>query len=341
MAQRQAAAEQLISANPTNPVHSDNTNNIMLLYMGPGRDLRLVGDFTDWQPTIAMTHIPGTNLWHHATAFPSDARLDYKFIRDGEWILDPRNPTTCMSGFGPNSVIQGREYQQPLQLRDVGPEPRYRHDTLTADTPQLGGSREIVVILPTDFDDPERPYLLVHDGLEYLSLAGLDRAWNRMAANSLTVPICVCVPPVRRTEEYATDLQDDFGRFIVDTLIPMIEKRYGERGRWGTMGASYGGSISLYLARHYPGHFDRVVAMSPAVTPAQHNGSEALDPASLKLYVNWGVYDIQSLIPGCESFVEMLANKGFEHLVEVKPQGHSWGFWRDSLIPAFRYIYAP
>ncbi len=147
----------------------------------------LAGHFTDWQPTIAMTHIPGTNLWHHATAFPSDARLD----------------------------------------------------TLTADTPQLSGS------------------------------------------------------------------------------------------------------ISLYLARHYPGHFDRVVAMSPAVTPAQHHGIEALDPASLKLYVNWGVYDIQSLIPGCESFVEMLANKGFEHLVEVKPQGHSWGFWRDSLIPAFRYIYAP
>jgi len=36
-----------------------------------------------------------------------------------------------------------------------------------------------------------------------------------------------------------------------------------------------------------------------------------------------------------------IAGQFIEHMVEIKPQGHSWGFWRDSLIPAFCYIYAP
>jgi enterochelin esterase-like enzyme len=341
MAQRQAAAEQLISAEPSNPVRFDNTDIMMLLYMGPGRDLRVAGDFTDWQPHVEMIHIQGTRLWYYATEFPSDARLDYKIIRDGEWILDPNNPATCMSGFGPNSEMRGRDYHQPPQLGLMRPESRCRLDTLHVRSPQLGGSREVVVISPSGPDSPDRPYLLVHDGLEYMSLAGLEHAWNWMTSQLPTVPICICVPPVRRTEEYATDLLDDFGRFIVDTLIPEIEIRYGERGLWGTMGASYGGNISLYLARRYPEHFDRVAAMSPSVAPAQHNGIAVLDPTSLKLYVNWGIYDIQRLIPDCERFVGMLEDRGFEHMVEIKPQGHSWGFWRDSLIPAFRYLYTP
>ncbi|MBU0743553.1 alpha/beta fold hydrolase [bacterium] len=342
MAQRQAAVDQFLTRIPENPFCKLGCDSLCIVYRGPGRDIRLAGDTTDWQPLPLMQHLPGTDLWYHLFAnAPQGARLDYKFVCDGVWKLDTRNPLTCMSGFGPNSEMRLHGYRPPPFV-DHSDLPPCRLDTLTVPTPQLGGQRTVVVVRPAAPDDANRPYLLVHDGLEYLTLADLAEAisWFQEFRADITLPICVCVPPGRRTEEYATDLQDDFGRFIADTLMPLIEARYGERGPWGSMGASYGGNISLYLARRYPERFDRVAVMSPSVAPAQHHGIAALDPTSLKLYVNWGTYDIQRLVPGCESFVHMLEDKGFEHLVEVKPQGHSWGFWRDSLSPAFRYLYA-
>lgn len=342
MHERQQAAERFLAHRRSHPYTHHGPSPEVIVYSGPGRDVRLVGDFTDWQPRIRMKHIQGTNLWYYETSFPADARIDYKFVRDGEWILDPLNPYTCMSGFGPNSVFRGVDYRLPPFA--VGNRMRPGQcslDTLHVETPQLGGSRKVVVVTPPGIAGPNRRYLLVHDGLEYLSLAELDEAmaWAAKSIDPSDLPICVCVPPGRRTEEYATSLQDDFSAFIVDTLIPLIEERYGARGPWGVMGPSYGGRISVHLAHTYPHLFDRVAAMSPSVTDHQIQRVAQLDPAAVRFYVNWGTYDIQRLIPGCERFVKMLADKGFEHMVEVKPQGHSWGFWRDSLIPALAYLY--
>jgi len=342
MPQRQPAAERLLADHPVNPVRLPGTDSFLMLYAGPGRDLQLVGDFTDWQPRIPLTHIQGTNLWYHELEFPGDVRVDYKFVRDGTWLLDPRNPLTCMSGFGPNSELRGAAYREPPFAGAPDGAGTCRLDTLRIQTPQLGGARTGVVVVPPGGDRPDRRYLLVHDGLEYVSIARLAQAMTWLAAEApdVRLPICVCIPPGRRTKEYATTLQNEFGAFVVDTLIPLIEERYGERGRWGTMGPSYGGRICLHLAHTYPDHFDRVAAMSPSVSTREHQGIAGLDPATLKFYVNWGRYDIQRLIPGCEGFVKMLDNKGFEHLVDVRPQGHSWGFWRDALIPALTYLYS-
>ena len=342
LAERQAAVDGFLALIPENPFCKLGCDSLAIIYRGPGKDVRIAGDITDWKPTLQLKHVPGTDLWYHLFAnAPHEARLDYKFVCDGAWKLDSRNPLTCMSGFGPNSELRLHAYRPPPFVRHKNPTPCHL-DTLTVQTPQLGGQRTVVVLTPPGLDDPDRPYLLVHDGLEYLTLADLAKAisWFQTYRSDLTLPICICVPPGRRTEEYATSLQDEFGRFVTDTLMHLIEKRYGERGPWGSMGASYGGEISLYLARRYPEQFDRVAVMSPAVASAQHHGITKLEPSSLKLYVNWGIYDIQRLIPGCESFVRMLEEKGFDPLVEVKPQGHSWGFWRDSLSPALNFLYS-
>lgn len=338
---RQAAVDDFMNRIDDYPVCKLGCDSLAILYRGPGRDVRIAGDATDWQPTLPLEHLPGTDLWYHLFANgPADARLDYKFVIDGDWRLDALNPLTCRGGFGPNSELRLDGYRPPPFTRETGLAP-CRIDTLAMEAPGLGGLRTVVVLAPPGGAAAAGSYLLVHDGLEYITLGGLDQAVSWCAAHrpDIRLPLCVCVPPGRRTEEYATDLQAEFGRFIIDTLMPQIEARYGDRGPWGTMGASYGGNISLYLARRYPDRFDQVAAMSPAVAPEQHDGIAALDPASLTLYVNWGTYDIPSLIPDCKRFTNMLQEKGFRHEVEVKSQGHSWGFWRDSLIPALTFLY--
>lgn len=332
--QRAALVETFLTDHPHNPVDG------VIYYRGPGHALVLAGDFTDWKPTAAMEHVPGTGLWRYVTDFPADARVDYKIVRDGQWILDPRNPRQAMGGFGANSEFQGIDYRLPdwVNRTDL---PSCSFDTLSVHSPELGDTRTVVVVTPPPGPSSAGAYLLVHDGLEYIDLAGLAGALGRLRElnPNLSLPTCICVPPVRRTEEYATSLQTRFGDFIVQTLLPLIESRYGACGRWGTMGASYGGRISLHLAHRYPDQFDRVIAMSPSISDQEQAGVGALDPDQTKLYVNWGTYDIQRLIPGCEAFVAMLAERGFDHQVQVLAQGHAWGFWRDTLVPALEFVY--
>lgn len=344
--ERQATVDALLEAHPSNPVHDAASDTLLLLYRGPGRDVGIAGDWTGWQPMSEFRHVPGTDLWVLPATFPVDARLDYKLVVDGAWSLDPRNPHTMMSGFGPNSELRGPAYRSPWWLDAPGPVP-CRLDTLEIATPTLGGSRTVVVAVPPGADHAPRPFLLVHDGLEYLEIARLHDYLAAVAARDpgLPLPICVCVPPVRRTEEYAGALQTAFTGWVVDELRPQIEERYADVGRtgepWGSLGASYGGRITLDLARRHPDRFDRLAPMSPSVASEQHDGVAALDPTSVRLYVNWGTWDIPGLIPGCERFAGMLGERGFDHVVEVLPQGHSWGLWRDTLDAAFRFLYDP
>ena len=59
-----------------------------------------------------------------------------------------------------------------------------------------------------------------------------------------------------------------YARFLVETLLPYIEARFGHRrgAEWTAVGgASLGGLISLHLAHCFPTLFGRVAALSPTV----------------------------------------------------------------------------
>ena len=57
------------------------------------------------RPSITMTRIGGTDFFYYSKHFELNARLDYKFVADGSWILDPENPHKVYGGYGPNSEL--------------------------------------------------------------------------------------------------------------------------------------------------------------------------------------------------------------------------------------------
>ncbi len=341
MPQRQAAVTTLLADHPFNPVVAGG-DTLLLFYRGPGHDVRLAGDQTAWLPTLPLAHLPGTDLWSCVLALPTRSRVDYKFVVDALWLLDARNPRTCTGGYGPNSELRGLDYLEP----DFVAAPvaaACRVDRYELPAPALGGPREFLVLTPPGEPRGRRPCLLVHDGLEYVTLGGLDRALAWLAAQRPDVdwPICVCVPPGRRTDEYAGGLQEPFGLWLTGTLQPFVAVQHDVGMTWGVMGASYGGNAALNLARRYPGRFDRVAAMSPYVAPEQTIGYAAMPPQSVRVYLNWGAFDLPQLIPMDREFAALLAGFGFTCLSEEKPQGHSWGFWRDALPSALTFLYGP
>ncbi len=344
--QRQALVDSLLSDLPGGeaPIREDSL--AWFIYSGVGSDMDIAGDMTYWAPDMNMFHINGTDFWYRGFVCPNDSRLDYKFVRDNNnWILDPLNPHTITGGFGPNSELAMPDYVQPPEVEDYG----YPECGLSTYTnfysPQLDNTRTIKVLTPPGYD-PEGAYtaFIVHDGLEYISLASLDNvlAWLAVHEPELELPICVCVPPVNRTEEYATTQQELFGQFIVETVIPFIDENFatvpGDPDRWGSLGASYGGDVSLYLAGTYPEHIRLLSIMSPYVPQEQYALIEAQPAETYRIYMNWGNYDIASLIPLIEDFDELLVSHGVEHLSRAYNEGHSWGLWRATIDESLLFL---
>lgn len=337
--ERQALVDSFIADLPGGEAPVKEDTMAFFVFNGPASSMAVAGDMTSWSPTLAMIKVSGTTFWYREFGCPSDARLDYKFVRNGtEWMLDPLNPHTCAGGYGPNSELAMPDYVQPPEIADYGYPPCGIDTYEGFFSPQLGNSRTIRVITPPGYSSTATyPTFIVHDGLEYISLASLDRVLAFLAVHypGAALPICVCIPPVNRTEEYAGSQQQAFGRFITETVIPFVNERYatapGDPAMWGSMGASNGGNVSLYLAGTYPQQFRRLVIMSPYVPHAQADLIAAQPPETYRIYMNWGSYDIQELIPLIEAFDGMMGQLGIPHLSRLFHEGHSWGLWRATI----------
>jgi enterochelin esterase family protein len=343
--QRPALVDSLMANLPGGATPIREADRAWFLYRGTASTLALAGDMTGWQPDLALSLIGGTDLWYRGFLCEEDARLDYKFVRNGsQWILDPLNPLTCNGGFGPNSELAMPAYVQPPEILNQGLPAGTLVTWNNFHSPQLGNTRTIQILLPPGHVEGQaRGVCLVHDGLEYLSLAYLRNvvAWLANEHPTLELPIFVCVPPVNRTAEYQTTQQAAFGLFIAETVVPAVRAAWAtheDPARWITLGASNGGNISAYLLGEFPLIFGRGILMSPYLPQAQQNRLAALSPDSLRLYLNWGSYDLDAIRPLAEQTAELLEARGVPHLARVYHEGHSWGLWRATIDEGLLFV---
>jgi len=305
------------------------------IYRGSGSNIYLSGDFNGWSSSAdKLNRVYGTNFFFISKIFERDARLDYKFIVDGNWILDPNNPKTCPGGFGPNSELAMPDYIQPVEIKFY---PDIPHGTLRDTTfysSILNNSRTIRVYLPPNYESTTDsfPMILMQDGLEYISLASMHNVLDYLIAHNKIDPVIgVFVPPVNRTPEYAGNQINSFKNFIVQELLPYIRSRYKIKSgpeNCAVAGASNGGNISLYLALNHPEIFGNVAAQSSNVISSISEGFQNNPKLNLKVYLDIGKYDIALLIPLVRNLKSILQSKGYELIYREYNEGHSWGNWR-------------
>ncbi|MFL6257465.1 MAG: glycoside hydrolase family 15 protein, partial [Pyrinomonadaceae bacterium] len=79
-----------------------DAEGVTFIYRGAAKRVEVVGDFTGWAPAgLVLRDVPNTNnLKFIRLKFPAEARLEYKLIADGEWLLDPLNPNKNDNGVG-------------------------------------------------------------------------------------------------------------------------------------------------------------------------------------------------------------------------------------------------
>jgi enterochelin esterase-like enzyme len=335
LAERPAIVDSFMNAVESFPfIEGDTLTHF--IYRGNASAINLAGDQTGWDPTGNLfAHVAGTDFWYLNAIYEADARLDYKFVLPGNnWILDPLNPHTCSGGFGPNSELRMPVYAPAPEIEYY---PEIPHgslqDTMFFST-NLNNTRRIRVYLPPGYSTStdDYPLMLFHDGLEYISLANTDRVLDYFIYQQRIEPVIgVFVPPVNREDEYAGNVQDEFGLFITQEVMPWVDGRFRTRtdpAQRSTLGASNGGNIALWLGVTYPEQFGKIAAQSSNVENNITNVLQADPMLNLEFYLDIGTYDIEQLIPLVDNLVNLLENRGYTYQFNRYHEGHSWGNWK-------------
>ena len=327
-----------------------NMTHATFIYLGsPTTQTVLVaGDFTNWGGNpLALQRLEDSNLFYLTLEFESDARLDYKFIVDGQWILDPLNDKTVIGGFGPNNELAMPEYIQPEEIRYVPDIPHgkieYHEDIYS---PQLSNSRTIAVYLPPEYDETKQyPTIYVHDGSEFISLANMTNVLDYLIwKGNITPVIAVFIPPVsgeERISEYNPN--EKFAEFISTNVVSFIDSTYStiqSPESRAMMGVSLGALISAYIGYTRSEIFGNIASMSGAYW---YNGTIILQTQSgekknLNWYVDWGTYE-KEIMDGSKQLVQALKNKNYDYVTREWHEGHSWGSWRAHIDEVLVYFF--
>jgi predicted alpha/beta superfamily hydrolase len=118
------------------------------------------------------------------------------------------------------------------------------------------------------------PVLYMHDGhnLFFKEEAFVGNTWRTDEVlamldkmNAIEEVIVVGIHPNNRMNEYTQPGYADYGRFVVETLKPLIDAKYRTlAGPMNTavMGSSLGGVVSFYLGWQWPEVFGKVACLS-------------------------------------------------------------------------------
>ena len=64
----------------------------------------LLGDFNNWNPKAHPMKNDGNGRWSRSVVIPP-GKYEYKFLADGQWLIDPCNDQCCPNCFGSDNNV--------------------------------------------------------------------------------------------------------------------------------------------------------------------------------------------------------------------------------------------
>lgn len=294
-----------------------------------------------WNATAdRLTRIAGTDLFFLSQELPLDARLDYKLLPDGEWVLDPLNPRTMLGGYGPNSQFAMPRYVPPPEVERYADIPHGTIETVTWSSDRLKDARRMMVYLPPGYATgaARYPVVYLHDGQAELDYAKLDNVLDYLIDKRI-IPavIAVLVPPANRNAEYS--MNPAFEDFFVEEVVARVDGAYRTRPspRFRAVGGiSYGGVAALSLALHRSDVFGNCMAQSSGGLANEMAALRALaregPRRDVAFYIDVG--SLEKSVEGTEllgsnrQLRDELTARGYRLRYQEVHEGHSWGNWR-------------
>ena len=329
-------------------------DSVAFLYRGSAKKVSWSGDFSGWRhglPEYTGARCGASDIWIMVHKFPTDARLDYKIVVDGNWILDPDNPYRQMSGMGPNSELRmpGWKFPDETELSQDVIRGSLSENVLIK-SEKLGYSINYKVYTPYNYVKCENlPVIYVTDGHEYADdekgavITILD---NLIFAGEMKPVMAVFIDPRepgneknnRRMQEYVCNQK--FADFVGDELIPLIDGAYKTHACPDDrviLGTSLGGMNSVWFGAARLKDFHLLGINSPAFNPQVIKKFGSLDWYPYRVYMTTGViYDTQKQ---ALELKEILEKNKVDFVYKEVNEGHSWGNWRAQLADMMRWFF--
>ena len=271
------------------------TRSVVIHY--PAKSSRvLVRTETDWDTVIAPVRVNGAKTRHEFRIPIEGAHAYFKpMLMRGAKELWARgeNELVLANGAGARDVY-------PYFTEDDACSVRELH---TVEGPAR--MHDVRVFVPPGYEENTLQYFPVLYLQDASNLFFQDEAFGGTAwkidetlkilgAMNLTRPvIAVGVYPREREEDYTQPGYEEYGRFLVDEIVPWVNLNYRTLllpETTAVMGSSLGGVVSLYLAWQFPEVFGRAACLSSTFgykdDLAQRIGSE--EKRAVRIYLDSG-----------------------------------------------------
>lgn len=343
-----------------------NGNEVTFVYVGQGKDIKLEGDMTGWgAKSIKMKAIEATNIHYATRTFETNARIDYKIVVDGNWIVDPLNKKVSKSGFGFNSEFIMPEYPEQPEIKyykDIPHGEIIRDQFIVCKAVKSGqveeSKRRYHVYLPPNYSQ-EKHYTTIYfqDGMDYIFNMQINNVLDYMIYHKEIEPVIgVFIDYIDRNEDYINNQKSVYADFLIKEFIPFIDSKYStikNRDNRVLVGLSNSGSSAIYISHRFNDIFSKVLSHSGALSTLYSDGSnfgksfnESLGEKieseyfPVKIYLNAGTYEPSIKNVNIKFYEQLKNNKSLvDAKFDIENQGHALPFWRDTTREGLMWLF--
>jgi len=232
----------------------------------------------DGQPRAAMVRVPDSNIWYRLVKMRTGVTHSYQFEAEGKALFPRRD----VAGYNPDS------YPKPGVPKGTLSEKK----TISSKIYEGSAADYWVYVSPGVNPSQPAPLMIWQDGQGLvngdLSSLRLFTVTENLVAQKLLPPmihvmISPGTGPRMRSIQYDT-VSDRFGRYLLEEVLPEVERTYKLRADGysrGIGGESSGGICSLNAAWYFPDKFSRVHSTIGSYTALQWHPEEHLDGGNI------------------------------------------------------------
>lgn len=356
--ERQAAVDARFASIEASPFFEagveagvENSGIAHFFYRGEAEDVGLDSQEIAPGDDNALHRIPGTDLYLRSAELDSAAQYTYTLTIDFEdGTPDPHNPYVVDNGASQVSEVRMPDWPPSPHLEPPAEgAPRGQLDIFQFRSEILDNARQIQVWRPPGYgSDPETryPVLVVNHG-DNLLRGGLMRNTLDNLIGQEVAPLVAVFVPRAAGPEYGGELVDDYVRFLVDELLPHVDRHYLTDGEnRAIMGPASAGVTAVYAALQRPDVFQRAAAQSfYPVEPSHQRIKEMITAADHRpelIALVWSTRDYelgegQTAEAVSRALAEQLRAGNIPTREQISAYSPGWGGWRgqhDDLLAA-------
>lgn len=315
----------------------------------PGKKVYWVGDYNNWSTETPLNYDQNLKGYHFFMPASAFGIYFYKWVIDGQWILDPHNSHHYTNGtMGTNSMIKMPAYHEPFEVFEKTVPSKSNLKSYEVPSKILKSSRQVHVYLPEKYfleSESKFPLLILQDGSECVDLLPAQTIFDHLINQRLVSPfVCLLVSPQPGNRDRDYIFNKKFERFLAEELLEWASDqnfRFSDNPyKRAILGYSLGGLVSVRTALHYPNVFRLAGGESSAFWPEKFKIFDEvmhLNPLKTQFYLGCGNLDggqeMTALMAG------LLTRLGVQYQSRISIGGHDWYYWKTHLRHSLQYFF--